>query len=91
MLDQAETLPDDPSILKVMVLSSRAELSAREAELHNRDLLIEKLKHQLAGLRRHRFGAASEALNQLELSLEDEEVARAAEPVAGTPASAPKA
>ena len=71
--------------------TSRAELSAREAELHNRDLLIEKLKHQLAGLRRHRFGAASEALNQLELSLEDEEVARAAEPVAGTPASAPKA
>ena len=91
MLDQAETLPDDPSILKMMVLSSRAELSAREAELHNRDLLIEKFKHQLAGLRRHRFGAASEALNQLELSLEDEEVARAAEPVAGTPASAPKA
>ena len=65
-------LPDDVAALKAMVLASRAEL-------RNRDLLIEKLKHQLAGLRRQRFGATSEALDQLELGLEDEEVARAAE------------
>ena len=55
-----------------MVLASRAEL-------RNRDLLIEKLKHQLAGLRRQRFGVASETLDRLELGLEDEEIARAAE------------
>ncbi len=52
-----------------------------------RDLLIEKLKHQLAGLRRHRFGAGSESLDQLELTLEEEEIARAGEapPSAGDP------
>jgi len=71
-----------------MVLASRAELAVRDADLRNRDLLIEKLKHQLTGLRRQRFGAASEALDQLELGLEDEEIARAAEaPPEPTPAS----
>ena len=72
MLEEAHALPDDVAALKAMVLASRAEL-------RNRDLLIEKLKHQLAGLRRQRFGATSETLDQLELGLEDEEVARAAE------------
>ena len=87
MLEEAHSLPDDIAALKAMVLSSRAELAARDAELRNRDLLIEKLKHQLAGLRRQRFGATSEALDQLELGLEDEEIARAAEaPPEPTPA-----
>ena len=72
MLDEAGSLPDDVAALKAMVLTSRAEL-------RNRDLLIEKLKHQLAGLRRQRFGVGSETLDQLDLGLEDEEVARAAE------------
>ena len=79
MLEEAHSLPDDIAALKEMVLSSRAEVAARDAELRNRDLLIEKLKHQLAGLRRQRFGATSEALDQLELGLEDEEIARSAE------------
>ena len=79
MLEEAQALPDDVAALKAMVLTSRAELAARDAELRNRDLLIEKLKHQLAGLRRQRFGATSETLDQLELGLEDEEIARAAE------------
>ena len=79
MLDEAESLPDDVAALKAMVLTSRAELAARDAELRNRDLLIEKLKHQLAGLRRQRFGVGSEALDQFELGLEDEEIGRAAE------------
>ena len=88
MLAEAHSLPDDVAALKAMVLASRAELAARDAELRNRDLLIEKLKHQLAGLRRHRFGVTSEALDQLELGLEDDEIARAAdvlpEPTPGT-------
>ena len=89
MLEEAHSLPDDIAALKAMVLSSRAEVAARDAELRNRDLLIEKLKHQLAGLRRQRFGATSEALDQLELGLEDEEIARSAEAVAA-PAPASK-
>ena len=42
-------------------------------------LEIEKLKHQLAGHRRHRFGARSETADQLdlELQLEEEETAAA--------------
>ena len=83
MLDEAESLPDDVAALKAMVLTSQAELAARDAELRNRDLLIEKLKHQLAGLRRQRFGVGSEALDQLELGLEDEEIARAASSLPG--------
>ena len=67
-------MPDDIAALKALVLAS-------QAELRNRDLLIEKLKHQLAGLRRQRFGATSEALDQLELEIEDEEIAQAAEAV----------
>ena len=51
----------------------------RRLQLKSRDLLIEKLKHQLSGLRRHQFGARSESLDQLELTLEEEEIARAAE------------
>jgi len=72
-------LPRDVAELQAMVAASWAEIEARDAEIRARDLLIEKLKHQLAGMRRHRFGARSETLDQLNLSLEDEEVARAAE------------
>ena len=87
MVEAHEGLPDDTAALQAMVV-------ARDAELRNRDLLIEKLKHQLAGLRRHRFGARSEALDQLALSLEDEEIARAAETspqMASETRAAPKA
>ncbi len=40
-------------------------------------LRIAKFEHQLAGLRRHRFGSTSESLDQLQLRLEDEEIAAA--------------
>jgi transposase len=57
-------------------------LAQRDAEIHAKDLLIEKLKLQLANLRRHRFGSTSEALDhaieQLELMLEDIEASEAA-------------
>ena len=81
-------LPKDVATLQAMVRSAQAQIAAREAELatreadvRNRDLIIEKLRHQLAGLRRQRYGVSSESLDQLELALEDEEVARAATPV----------
>jgi len=83
MLTTAHELPDDIAELKAMVLASRAEL-------HGRDLLIEKLKHQLAGLRRHQFGARSESLDQLELTLEAEEIAQAAEQPPATDDTAPQ-
>ena len=71
MLDAIKNLPHDPSGLKGLVASLASELKSR-------DLLIEKLRHQLSGLRRHQFGARSESIDQLELRLEEEEIARAA-------------
>ena len=70
-------LPDDVDALKAMVRSAQAALAASKADLRHRDLLIEKLRHQLAGLRRQRYGVSAESLDQLELALEDEELARA--------------
>ena len=56
-----------------------AEIARQSAELLARDLLIEKLKLQLANLRRQRFGTKSEALDkiidQLELALVEAEAA----------------
>ena len=83
MLDDAQELPNDPAILKGLVASLASELKFR-------DILIEKLKHQLVGLRRHQFGSRSESLDQLELTLEEEEIALAAEaPVRQDTAAAP--
>ena len=72
MLNDLESLPDDPSKLKGLV-------TLLASELKNRDLKIADLKHQLAGHNRHRFGSTSEALDQLQLSLENEEIAVAVE------------
>jgi len=64
------------------------------SELTNCDVLIAKLQHQLSGLRRHQLGARSETIDQLELSLEEQEIARAAEApapaVSGMKAEKPK-
>ena len=70
MLDDASPLPDDPRDLKELVVHLAEELK-------HRDLRIAKLEHELAGHRRHRFGSSSESLDQLQLSLEDEEIAAA--------------
>jgi transposase len=72
MLEDAENLPDEPAALKGLVTSLASELKSR-------DILIEKLKHQLAGMRQHRFGSRSEALDQLALMLEDEEITASAQ------------
>ena len=53
--------------------------------------MIEKLKHQLAGQNRHRFGVRSESLDQLNLTFEeDEEIAEAAEEQAKPAQPAPE-
>jgi transposase len=74
MSDMADPLPRDVAELQALV--------------RYQGVLIEKLKHQLAGLRRHRFGSRSEALEQLELTLEEAEIAAAAVP-AGQPVADP--
>lgn len=72
MLDDLKSLPDDPSELKNIV-------TLLASELKNRDLKIADLNHQLSGQNRHRFGSSSETLEQLQLSLESEEIVAAME------------
>ena len=67
MLNDLKSLPDDPSELKGLVTLLASELK------------IADLKHQLAGHDRHRFGSKSESLEQLQLFVENEEIAAATE------------
>ncbi|MGJ8535488.1 MAG: IS66 family transposase [Alphaproteobacteria bacterium] len=84
MREAPTDLPDDVAVLQAMIVLQNEKLSIFETEIKERDYRIEKLKRELACLRRHRFGTRSEALDQLELTLEDEEIARAVEaPVDG--------
>lgn len=73
MLKDLDITPNDPEEL-------RAVNKLLADEVKSQALLIEKLKHQLAGQSRHRFGIRSETLDQLNLTFEeDEEVGEAAE------------
>ena len=65
--------------LQRLLVQRDAKIARQSAELKHRDLKITKLEDQLAGLRQHRFGSSSEALDQLKLSLEDEEIEAAVE------------
>jgi transposase len=89
----AAELPDGIEELKRLLVASRAELAAAKAGLLTRTLEVEKLKIEIARLRRMNFGASSERmrreLEQLELKLEELETAEAeAEAAAQTPSAA---
>jgi transposase len=71
VLDEATALPDDPDDLRSLAERLIAEAKAQA-------VLIEKLRHQLAGHRAHRFGASAETAEQLQLALETSELAAAA-------------
>jgi transposase len=68
-------LPADVTALRALVMAQAAELTIRDAELAGSLAMVERLRVQLARLRRMRFGRSSEkleaALAQLELALED--------------------
>ena len=72
MFTTPKSLPSDPAELRIAA-EGLVELAKTQA------LQIEKLKHQLAGHQRHRFGSKSESSDQLnlELKLEEEETAAA--------------
>jgi len=99
-LDPAQ-LPDDIAELKRLLVAGDAELTARMAELAAAknglvitQLTIEKLKAQIARLRREKFGASSErierTLAQLELALEEAETAKAEAIALAPPSSEPE-
>jgi transposase len=71
VLDEAGSLPEDPEELRAFTARLLAEVKAQA-------ILIEKLRHQLAGHRAHRFGTSAETADQLQLALETSEIAAAA-------------
>jgi transposase len=68
-------LPSDVESLQRLVIEARRALEAARSTLLSRDVEIEKLKIELARLKRMQFGRSSEQLDQtiaqLELSLEE--------------------
>lgn len=87
MLDVIKKLPDDPTASKALIAAMASELTNLDAELKSRDVLSEKLKHQLASLCSHQFGSRSENFDQLKSTLEEEEVVRAVESSSPEPSS----
>lgn len=74
-LRAAADLPDDPAELRRFASGLQHDFALLEPAIQAQALLVEKLKHQLALLRRARFGLSSEELDaqveQLELLIED--------------------
>jgi hypothetical protein len=71
MLNDLDNLPTDTAELHGLVGQMAIEIKSQA-------LLIEKIRHQVAGQNTHRFGSKGEGIDQLQLWLEDEEVAGAA-------------
>ena len=88
----AAELPADPDALRAFALACQGELKAAEMAVQIKALEIEKLKFQIAKLRRMQFGRSSERISrqieQLELRLEELESGEAAD-AASTEATDP--
>lgn len=82
MSPDVDTLPEDPVLLRAMVLGLRAEIAGIAAANRAYEALVQALRITIARLKKQRFGASSEKIEreieQLELALESLETARAA-------------
>ncbi|MFV2035896.1 MAG: IS66 family transposase zinc-finger binding domain-containing protein, partial [Halocynthiibacter sp.] len=83
MLNALDNLPEDPAELRLV-----SELLATEVKALT--LKVEQLQHQLHGANRHRFGAKSEGMEQLQLFAENEAIAEASVKDAETEPVEPK-
>ena len=63
----AAQLPSDPEALRAFAARLQAEIATRDQEIYSKTLHIEKLKAELALLKRGRYGRSSERIEQLEL------------------------
>jgi len=74
-------LPADPAALRAFALACQGELKAAQTAVQLKALEIEKLRFQIAKLRRMQFGRSSERITrqieQLELQLEELETSEA--------------
>lgn len=90
-------LPDDVESLQRLVIAARSEIEAMRAALLAEQLAVEKLRIELARLKRMQFGRSSERLEaqiaQLELSIEEIEssAAQRTETAAAAETSVPAA
>jgi transposase len=93
MLDAStdQDLPDDVEVLRALLIESRAQTAKLSATVRHHELQIEKLKLQLAKLRRMQFGRSSEKLaqqiEQLELLIEELETPTTLPPRSSRPAA----
>lgn len=89
-MPQAADLPNDIDALKGIILERSAKLEAAEALLIYKNLELEKLRFQIASLKRMKYGRSSEQLDreltQMQLSIEDMESSLAAKPLEVCPA-----
>ena len=92
MEESHSNLPEDVDALRAIIAAQADQLAEQARKLQSRDTLIDKLKAQLAVLKRARFGSSSEkmdrAIEQLELALEDIEAAEAEAIISAAPSIA---
>jgi hypothetical protein len=89
-MPQAADLPNDVEALKGIILERSTQLEVAEALLISQKLELEKLRFQIAYLKRMKYGRSSEQLDrelvQMQLSIEDLEASLAAKPLQVRPA-----
>jgi transposase len=75
MSDSADSLTDDPTVLKAMIAALQAENARMSATLQAHEQLVQALRLRIARLQKQAFGKSSEKIEreiaQLELALED--------------------
>lgn len=81
MSEDTASLIDDPAVLRAIIASLEAENAKLSATLRAHDLLVQTLRARIAKLQKQAFGKSSEKIEreiaQLELALEDLQVAMA--------------
>ncbi|WP_122050960.1 IS66 family transposase [Asaia bogorensis] len=89
----ADILPDDLTALKAIILAQQEQIARLTASERTYDALVQSLKVTIAKLRKQKFGVSSEKIErevaQLELLLEDVEIAMAAADLSADPVVLP--
>ena len=89
-MPEAAELPNDVQALKGIILERSTKLEVAEALLLSQKLELEKLRFEIAYLKRMKYGRSSEQLDrelvQMQLSIEDLEASLAAKPLEVRPA-----
>src|SRR5580692_169597 len=92
-MPQAAELPNDVEALRRIILERNTKLEVAEALLLSQKLELEKLRFEIAYLKRMKYGRSSEQLDrelvQMQLSIEDLEASLAEKPIEVRPTPKP--